>query len=80
MIRPVRSAVCAAALIVTAQAAWAQSPIKIGFISSMSGPEGVIGRDLSDGFKLAITQGGNKMGGRPVEIVWGDDAYPPSPK
>jgi branched-chain amino acid transport system substrate-binding protein len=77
MIRPVRSAVCAAALIVTAQAAWAQSPIKIGFISSMSGPEGVIGRDLSDGFKLAITQGGNKMGGRPVEIVWGDDQVKP---
>ena len=60
-----------------ASSAFAQAPIKIGFISSMSGPEGVIGRDLKDAFDLAIKTGGGKMGGRPVEIVYGDDQVKP---
>ncbi len=57
--------------------AFAQSPLKIGFVSTMSGPEGVIGRDLADAFKLAVTTGGSKMGGRPVEVVYGDDQLKP---
>ncbi len=72
-------AACALAMatLAVASQALAQSPLKIGFVSSMSGPEGVIGRDLSDGFKLAIQEGGAKMGGRPVEVVWGDDQVKP---
>ena len=76
----VRLAALAAAglgLGLTGGGAQAQSPIKIGFISSMSGPEGVLGRDLSDGFKLALKQVGNKFGGRPVEVVYGDDQVKP---
>ena len=59
------------------RSAAAQTPIKIGFVSTMSGPEGVLGRDLSDGFKLALKQADNKFGGRPVEVVWGDDQFKP---
>ena len=67
----------AAGAFLAASAAFAQAPIKIGFISSMSGPEGVIGRDLKDAFDLAIKTGGGKMGGRPVEMVYGDDQVKP---
>jgi branched-chain amino acid transport system substrate-binding protein len=70
------SAVAVGALL-AGSAAHAQAPIKIGFISSMSGPEGVIGRDLKDAFDLALKAGGNKMGGRPVEVVYGDDQVKP---
>ena len=58
-------------------AALAQTPLKIGFVSSMSGPEGVIGRDLLDGFNLALKDKGNSMGGRPVQVVVGDDQVKP---
>lgn len=66
-----------AALGVLTQAAFAQAPLKIGFVTTMSGPEGVIGRDITDGFKLALAHAGNKMGGRPVEVVYGDDQVKP---
>ena len=70
-------ATVAAGAFLAASAAFAQAPIKIGFISSMSGPEGVIGRDLKDAFDLAIKNGGGKMGGRLVEMVYGDDQVKP---
>jgi branched-chain amino acid transport system substrate-binding protein len=53
--------------------AQAQAPIRIGFISSFSGPEGVIGQDQKDGWNLALAEMGDKMGGRPVTMIWGDD-------
>ena len=58
-------------------AACAQSPVKIGFISTMSGPEGVIGRELADGFKLAVKHAGSKFGGRPLEVIYADDQFKP---
>jgi len=57
--------------------AFAQAPVKIGFISSMSGPEGVIGRDMKDGFDLAMKSAGMKAGGRAIEVVYGDDQVKP---
>ncbi len=60
-----------------ASAARAQTPLKIGFVSSMSGPEGVIGRDLLDAFNLALKDKNNTMGGRPVQVVVGDDQVKP---
>ena len=60
-----------------AQGALAQSPVKIGFVSTMSGPEGVIGRDMADAFKLAMKHVGSKAGGRAIEVVWGDDQVKP---
>ena len=55
----------------------AQEPLKIGFISTFSGPQGVLGQELADGFKLALEHTGGKLGGRPVEMVWGDDQAKP---
>ena len=57
--------------------ALAQEPIKIGFISTFSGPSGQLGQELLDGFKLGIKSIGGTLGGRAVEIVQGDDQAKP---
>lgn len=66
----------AAALHVTT-GAHAQEPIKIGFISTFSGPQGVLGRELLEGFKLGLESTGGKLGGRPVELIQADDQGKP---
>ncbi|MBM3650622.1 MAG: ABC transporter substrate-binding protein [Alphaproteobacteria bacterium] len=53
----------------------AQSPIKIGMITTLSGPGGYLGQDVRDGFKLAIENG--KLGGVPVELLVEDDGLKP---
>ncbi len=76
-VRAAAMSAVAASAIAMGGPAFAQAPIKIGFVSSFSGPEGVIGRDLKDAFELALKAGGNKMGGRAVEVVYGDDQVKP---
>jgi branched-chain amino acid transport system substrate-binding protein len=67
---------CAAGFLVGANA-HAQQPIKIGFISTFSGPSGQLGQELLDGFKLGLKSSGGKLGGRSVEIIQGDDQAKP---
>ena len=55
----------------------AQEPVKIGFISTFSGPSGGLGQELFDGFKLGLKSVGNKLGGRPVELIQADDQAKP---
>lgn len=69
-------AICAAGVIL-AGGVQAQEPVKIGFISTFSGPSGQLGQELLDGFKLGLASSGNKLGGRPVVIVQGDDQAKP---
>ena len=55
----------------------AQQKIKIGFITTLSGPQGVIGKHMKDSVELALDHLGHKMGGIPVEVVFGDDQFKP---
>ena len=58
--------------------AWAQSKsVKIGFVSTFSGPTAVIGNDMRNSFELALDHLGRKMGGLPVEVIYEDDAQKP---
>ena len=57
--------------------AWAQSPIKIGFLATFSGPIGAIGQDQYDAFMLAVQQRGGKLGGVPVDVIKEDDQFRP---
>ena len=57
--------------------ALAQEPIKIGFISTFSGPSGNLGQELFDGFKLGLKSVGNKAGGRPIDVIQADDQAKP---
>src|SRR4051812_39481547 len=55
----------------------AQQKIKIGFISTFSGPQGVMGQFMKESVELAVEHLGGKVGGVPVEIVYGDDQFKP---
>ncbi|MBN9528059.1 MAG: ABC transporter substrate-binding protein [Alphaproteobacteria bacterium] len=59
----------------TATAASAQ--VKIGMITTLSGPGGYLGEDIRDAFALAIEQEGGKLGGVPVQLLVEDDALKP---
>lgn len=60
-----------------ASASFAQEPIKIGFIGTLSGPGGALGQDQYDAFMLKIQQNGGKLGGAPVTVVREDDQLKP---
>jgi branched-chain amino acid transport system substrate-binding protein len=60
-----------------ASAAIAADKVKIGFISTLSGPNASIGSDIRDGFNLAIKINGGKLGGLPAEVLVGDDQLKP---
>ncbi|GAA2824173.1 amino acid/amide ABC transporter substrate-binding protein (HAAT family) [Aminobacter aminovorans] len=53
----------------------AADPVKIGMITTLSGPAGYLGQDIRDGFMLALEEG--KLGGVPVELVVEDDGLKP---
>jgi branched-chain amino acid transport system substrate-binding protein len=55
----------------------AQQKVKIGFISTMSGPPAIIGKHMKDSVEVALDQLGRKMGGMEVEMFYGDDQFKP---
>jgi branched-chain amino acid transport system substrate-binding protein len=55
----------------------AQQSVKIGFVSTFSGPTAVIGNDMRNSFELALDHLGRKMGGKPVEVIYEDDQQKP---
>jgi branched-chain amino acid transport system substrate-binding protein len=57
--------------------ALAQQPLKIGFISTFSGPVAAIGNDMRNSFELGLDHHGRKLGGRPVEVIYEDDQLKP---
>jgi len=54
-----------------------QKSVKIGFVSTFSGPTAVIGNDMRNSFDLALDHLGRKMGGLPVEVIYEDDQQKP---
>src|SRR5437899_9191825 len=62
--------------IATAPAA-AQEKIKIGVITTLSGPAAVLGQQARDGLQLGIRDLGSKMAGKDVEVVVVDDELKP---
>src|SRR6202140_1407028 len=54
-----------------------QKTIKIGFVSTFSGPTAVIGNDMRNSFELALDHLGRKMAGKPVEVIYEDDGQKP---
>jgi branched-chain amino acid transport system substrate-binding protein len=55
----------------------AADKIKVGFISTLSGPSGALGIDIRDAFNLAVKMNGGKLGGLPAEVLIGDDQFKP---
>jgi len=57
--------------------AFAGDTIKIGFVSTFSGPTAVLGNDMRNSFEVALDHLGRKMGGKPVEVIYEDDQQKP---
>src|SRR2546426_12268579 len=55
----------------------AEQKVKIGFITTFSGPQGVMGQYMKESVELAIEHLGGKVGGLPVEMFYGDDQVKP---
>ena len=58
-------------------AAQGADKVKIGFISTLSGPNASIGSDIRDAFNLAVKLNGGKLGGLPAEVLVSDDQLKP---
>ena len=70
----------AAAIVPLAMAvatAHAADRVKVGFLSTLSGPGAGLGVDIRDGFNLALKSTGGKLGGLPAELVVVDDQQNP---
>jgi branched-chain amino acid transport system substrate-binding protein len=63
--------------IVVQYASAQQKSVKIGFISTFSGPVAAIGNDMKNSFELGLDHHGRKLGGLPVEVVYDDDQLKP---
>ncbi len=78
-----RYARCAAAGIAAALAIIAGKPadaadkLKIGFLATLSGPPGLYGQNLRDGFMLGVEEAGGKLGGLPTEVSINDAQFKP---
>ena len=55
----------------------AQQKVKIGFITTLSGPGGIIGEHMKNSVELALDHLGRKVGGLDVEVIYGDDQQKP---
>src|SRR5947209_18558821 len=66
-----------ATVLALASPAAAGDTIKIGFVSTFSGPTASIGNDMRNSFELALDHLGRKIGGLPVEVVYEDDTQKP---
>ena len=65
------------AVLALAAPAQAADKLKVGMLSTLSGPGAGLGVDIRDGFALAVQQGGGKLGGLPVEVLTADDQQNP---
>src|SRR6266705_2788909 len=54
-----------------------QKTVKIGFVSTFTGPPAAIGNDMKNSFELGLDHHGRKLGGLPVEVIYGDDQTKP---
>jgi len=67
----------AAVLALVASPAMAQQKLKIGFITTLSGPTGGIGKHMKDSVEIALDHLGRKVGGLETEVIFGDDQQKP---
>jgi branched-chain amino acid transport system substrate-binding protein len=70
--------VVAALVLLLCGGASAQSKrIKVGFVSSFSGPLAQLGNEMRNGFELGLDHINRKMGDLPVDVIYEDDLVKP---
>jgi branched-chain amino acid transport system substrate-binding protein len=70
---------CALACLLAAAlgGAHAADTVKIGLVTTLSGPGAGLGIDIRDAFQLAVKHGGGKLGGLSAEVIVADDQQNP---
>lgn len=53
------------------------APVKVGLLSTLSGPGAGLGVDIRDGFQLAVKLAGGKFSGKAVDVIVADDQASP---
>ena len=53
------------------------APVKVGLLSTLSGPGAGLGVDIRDGFQLAVKLSGGKFSGKAVDVIVADDQASP---
>src|SRR5262245_60690109 len=72
-----RAALAGILVALVAAAPTSAQTVKIGFITTLSGPQGVIGEHMKNSVELALDHLGRKVGGLDVEVIYGDDQVKP---
>jgi branched-chain amino acid transport system substrate-binding protein len=67
----------AAAMLLATSALAETETLKIGFLTTLSGPLAAIGKHSRDGFLLAVKQRGGRLGGLDAKVIVEDDALKP---
>jgi len=75
LVKLIRTILIAVAMITTSMAQ-AES-VKIGFVTTLTTPAGVIGEDMKNSVAIALDHLGNKMGNLDVELIMEDDGFKP---
>ncbi len=75
--KKMRAMLAATAMLTLASQAGAQEKLKIGILTTLSGPPAALGVQQRNGFQLALKTLGNKLGGREVELLVQDDELKP---
>ncbi|MEY4654318.1 MAG: hypothetical protein RI884_2899 [Pseudomonadota bacterium] len=73
----VKGLLAAAAATVLATSVQAADKLKIGFVSTLSGPSAALGVDIRDAFLLAVKLNGGKLGGVEADVMIADDQFKP---
>ncbi len=73
--KTIKTALVAAAIASTGLAQ--AETVKIGFITTLTTPAGVIGEDMKNSVTLALEHIGNKMGNLDVKVILEDDGFKP---
>ncbi|CAG0997628.1 Leucine-, isoleucine-, valine-, threonine-, and alanine-binding protein [Burkholderiales bacterium] len=76
--RGLRALAAVAALAFAASPALAQEKVKVGLMLPYTGTYAALGNAITNGFKLAITEQGGKLGGRDIEYYTVDDESDPA--
>ena len=77
MKRTLTAMLAGTALLASASTAFAEDPIKVGIVTTLTTPAAVIGEDVKKAFELAHEHMGGKMGDRAVELIFEDDGFRP---
>lgn len=55
----------------------AADTVKVGLLSTLSGPSAALGVDIRDGFALGVQHSGGTLGGLKAEVIVADDQFNP---